>query len=100
MTATAGGSWSSATSTRFTSGANSNAFPSQAPIRDASAMPSSVPPQQYWGSNAPNVTPGTTWAGNASYNLAWSRSTGEEPGRVMSPMHSLLPENLLGGETM
>ena len=100
MTATSGGSWS-AGSSRFVSSASSSAYMSPPHQRDQLPAPSAAPPPQYWsGNQVPNITSGTTWAGVVPQGLAWSRSTGEETARVMSPMHSLLPENLLGGETM
>ncbi|XP_076801462.1 uncharacterized protein LOC143445936 [Clavelina lepadiformis] len=113
VTATAGGSWGSSSSggsNRFmSSGAGSTggfmSHPSQRPnmggMPNMNRMTSSGATGQQWSNaSSSNVPVGTSWANNGSPNVAWSGATGEDMSRIMSPIYNLLPENLLGGETM
>jgi len=102
----AGGQWGSApgAGSRYMAGVGSTGgFMSQPPqqpvmmpgggtVADPGLLPSSIAGQQLWNSPLANNVP--SWPNPSSSSVPWSGGGAE------SPMHSLLPENLLGGENM
>nr|XP_018667011.1 trinucleotide repeat-containing gene 6C protein isoform X1 [Ciona intestinalis]XP_018667012.1 trinucleotide repeat-containing gene 6C protein isoform X2 [Ciona intestinalis] len=109
VNATAGGSWGSTAGTpgsRFVSNSGSTGgFISQPPQNPSLAISSDAASvssqqqqqQQLWGNSNPQ---GGNWPSNMPPSMPWSGTSSEDMSRIMSPLHTLLPENLLGGETM
>lgn len=70
-------------------------------------QPRAAPPERMippvgsymWNNMSTNPAPPVAWPNSTQPNVPWSGGqAGEETSRLTSPLHSLLPENLLGSE--
>jgi len=97
------GTWAVPTANRFAT--STSGFVPQQPnhvIQPRAAPPERmIPPvgSYMWNNMSTNPAPPVAWPNSTQPNVPWSGGqAGEETSRLTSPLHSLLPENLLGSE--